>query len=172
MHSDRRLACIRWRGKAKVVDKQGFHGPMDSRLFHAVRPECATKTRLRPVPKLIPSKAVYKRLVSHTLIAGLRAYGGVGRRKSLKSRAFTDPWLPAHFGQFACGAHPGQTNTVSEVDSIQGNVLALGLAHSDRRVACIRWRGRLKSFKRMAVTDPLIPGHFSQVSLGAQPRPD
>ena len=30
----------------------------------------------------------------------------------------------------------------------------------------------LKSFKSRATTDPLIPGHFGQFSLGAQPRQD
>ena len=30
----------------------------------------------------------------------------------------------------------------------------------------------LKSLKSMAVTDPLIPGHFGQYSLGEQPRQD
>jgi hypothetical protein len=38
----------------------GFHGPMDTRPFQSVRPGCATKTRLGPVPKLIQSKAMYK----------------------------------------------------------------------------------------------------------------
>ena len=69
----------RWRGKAQVFEKQGFHRPMDSRPFRSVRPRCATKTSKTPFPKLIQSKAIYKPRVLDTLIRGFRAYGGVGR---------------------------------------------------------------------------------------------
>ena len=107
-HSDRRRACIRWRGEAQVAEKQGCHGPMDSRPFRSVPPRCATKTRIRPVLKLIQSKEMYKVCVSCTLIGGLRAFAGVGRLKSLERRGFTDPWIPDHFSQFVLGAHPRQ----------------------------------------------------------------
>ena len=99
---------MRWRGKAQVVEKQGCHGPIDSRPFRSVLPRCATELRLRLVPKLIQSKAIHKPWILHTLIGGLRAYGGVERLKSLKRRAFTDPLIPGHFGQFPLGAQPRQ----------------------------------------------------------------
>ena len=98
----------RWRGKAQVVEKHGCHGPIDSRPFQSVLPRCATETRLRHVSKLIQSKAMYTIRILRTLIGGLRAYGGVGRLKSLISRAFTDPWIIGHFGHLALGAQPRQ----------------------------------------------------------------
>ena len=108
-HFDRGLACIRWRGKAQVDEKKGFHGPIDFRPFRAAPPRCANETRLRAVPNLIQSKAMYKPRVSRTLIGGLHAYDGVGRLKSVKSRAVTDPLIPGHFGQFSLGAHRDKT---------------------------------------------------------------
>ena len=81
---------------------------MDYRRFRSFRLRRATKTGLRLIPKSIQSKAMYKPRVSRTLIGGLRAYGGVGRLKSLKSRAVTDPLIPGHFGQFSLGAQPRQ----------------------------------------------------------------
>ena len=98
-HFDRRLACIRWREKAQVDEKKGFHGPMDLRPFRAVLPRCTTETRIILVPKLNQSKAMHEPWGSRILIGGLRAYGGVGRLKSLKSRAVADPWIIGHFGQ-------------------------------------------------------------------------
>ena len=106
VNSDRRLSCIRWRGKAQVVEKQGFHEPTDFRQFPTDTPWCATKTRLRSVSKFIQSKAVYKPRASCTLIGGLRAYGSVGRLKSLKRRPFTDPLIPGVFRQIPLGAQP------------------------------------------------------------------
>ena len=95
---------------------------MDSRPFRAVPPRCATETRLRNVPKLIQSKAMHKERVPCTLIGDLRAYGGAGRLKSLKSRIFADSLIPGLFGQFALNAQPRPDKDLFEVDSVQGNV--------------------------------------------------
>ena len=72
--------------------------------FPSVRNRDKTKT----FPKLIQSKALYTPRILRTMIGGLRAYSGVGRLMSLKSRAFTDPWIHVHFGHFALGAQPRQ----------------------------------------------------------------
>ena len=60
------------------------------------------------VLKLIQSKAIYKPRVSRILIGGVRAYGGVGRLKSLSSTVNTDPLIPGHSGQFPLGAQLSQ----------------------------------------------------------------
>ena len=106
VHFDRRLVRIQWRWKAQVVEKHGCHGPIDSRPFRSVLPRCANETTVRLVPKIFQSKATYEPWIFRSLIGGLRAYGGVGRLKSLVSRAFTDPWIIGHFGQFPLGAQP------------------------------------------------------------------
>jgi hypothetical protein len=51
---------------------------------------------------------MYKPRVLRTPIGGLLANGGVRRLERLKRRAFTDPWIPGHFGQFALGAQARQ----------------------------------------------------------------
>ena len=81
---------------------------MDSVTYRAVPFRCATKTRSRPVPKLIQSKTMYMPWVLRTMIGGSRAYGDVGRLKSLKRTVITDRWIPGYFGQFALGAQPRQ----------------------------------------------------------------
>ena len=100
VHSDRRVACIRWREKAQVVEKHGCHGPIDSRPFRSVLPRCATETRLSHVPKLIQSKAMYEPMILRTLIGGMRAYGGVGRLKSFKKQGFHRPMDSRPFRAF------------------------------------------------------------------------
>jgi hypothetical protein len=65
VHSDRRRACIESFGKAQFVEVQGFHGAthgptMEFRPFRSDRPLCATKTRLKPVPMVIHTKALYE----------------------------------------------------------------------------------------------------------------
>ena len=122
---------------AQVDEKKGDHGPMDYRLFWSVLPRCATETRLRLDPKFIQSKAMCELWILCTLNRGLRAFGGVGRLKSLISRAFTDQWIIGHFGHFALGAQPRHDKTCSEVGSVQGNAHVLDFVHSDRRLVCI-----------------------------------
>ena len=63
-----------------------------------------TKTYL----ELVQSKAMHRPRVLLTLIGGVRAYGGVGSLESMKSRAYTDPWIPGLFGQSSLGAQPRQ----------------------------------------------------------------
>ena len=59
--------------KGSIDEKKGIHGPIDSRPFRAVPSRCANETRLRAVPKFIPSKAMNKHCVSRTLMGGFRA---------------------------------------------------------------------------------------------------
>ena len=103
--------------KQKSLKSRAVTGPIDSPPFWSVLFWCATETRLRPVPKLIHSKAMYTPWVLHTLSGGLSAYqgtpksSGVGRLMSLKSRAFTDPLIHGHFGLFVLGANRDKTRT-------------------------------------------------------------
>ena len=172
MHSDRSLACIRWREKAQVDEKKGFHGPIDSRPFRAVPPRCATESRLRPVPKLIQFKAMYKPRNSRTPIGGLRAYGGVGTLKSLKKKLSRTHGFPAISGSSPSVRNRDKTKSCPEVNSVKGNVLALDIVHSDRWLACIRWRGKAQVVEKQGFHGPMDSRPFRSVLIGAQQRQD
>ena len=172
VHSDRRLVCIRWREKAQVVEKQGFHRPIDSWPFQSVRPGCATKTRLRPVPMMVPSKAMYEFHVLCTLIGGLRAYGGVGTLKSLK-KGFHGPIDSRPY--LAVPSRCATKSRLRPVPKLIQSKAMYNVRVSLTLIGCFRAYGgvgRLKSLKRRAFTDPSIIGHFGHFALGAQPRHD
>ena len=136
---------------------------MDSRQFQSVSPRCATKTTLRPVPTLIQSKVTSESKVSRTLIGGLRAYGGVGRLKPLKRRVFTDPFFPAISVSSPSVRNQDKTKTCSEVDSVQGNAQALGLAHFYRRLASIHWRRKAQVVEKQGFYGPMDSRPFQSV---------
>ena len=73
----------------------------------------------------------------------------------MKSRAFTDPLIPGHFGQFPSVRNRDKTKTCSEVGSVQGNAYALEFAHSDRGFACIRWRGKAQVDEKKGFHGPM-----------------
>jgi hypothetical protein len=152
------IGCLRLcRGVARPkVQKSGHSRIIEFRPFRLIHPWFACEAGSSSNPKLIQSKAKYKSRVSRTLIGGLRPYDGVERLKSLKSRAFTDPWIPGHIGQFPfVSRNQDMTKTCSKVDSIQGNVQALGLKHSDRRPACKRWRGKAQVVEKDGYHGPI-----------------
>jgi hypothetical protein len=96
---------------------------MNYRPCPSVCPRCATNTRLRPVPRSIKSKAMYNSRV--ILVSS----------PSVRNREKTTVY-----------------KTCSEVDSIQGNVQASGFAHSNRRLACIRWRRKAQVVEKAGLS--------------------
>ena len=125
--------------------------------------------KLDIAPKLYITKAQHPRHLNGIL----RAFGGVGRLKSLKSRAFTDPWTvdsrPYRSVRHQCAAEtrlrpiPKMINSESMYEhyvscTVIGSVRACGGV------------GRLEPLKSRAFKDSWIPGHLGWIVLSTQPR--
>ena len=100
------MDTVAWEGssrfKAGLLRTHGFP------TFSVSSPSMRNQDQTKIFPEVESVQGNVKVRVSRTLTEVFSAYGGVGRLKSLKSRAFTDPLIIVHFGHFPLVARPRQ----------------------------------------------------------------
>ena len=118
-HIVRMLARVQGRKKTQEANIKVFTDQWIDWTFRSFRPSVRMQDNIKPVLKVIQSKAMYEPRLSRTLIVFLRVRGGVRTPKVAQIRVFTDQWIPGHFGHFVLGSHARQDQHLFKHDPDQ-----------------------------------------------------